>query len=42
MEDVLRETFAMLRPIIEYPRLTSFEMSLTSPIGDAVTGKAGP
>lgn len=41
MEDVMRQTFAMLRPIIEHPTPHQMEMSLTSPIGDAVTGRQG-
>lgn len=41
MEDVLRQTFAMLRPIMEYPTPHVLELSLTSPIGDPVTGRQG-
>lgn len=41
MEDVLRQTFAMLKPIMEHPTPAQLEQPMVSPIGDPVTGKQG-
>jgi len=41
MRDVMARTEAMIRPIFEHPTSEQLAMALTSPIGDAVDGRAG-
>ena len=41
MEDVMRQTFALIRPIMENPTPHQLDMPLVSPIGDSITGRQG-